>query len=492
MAARRMRTVAVPTHASATPRKVDIEAAYKGAELLGFTVTPQGERIARLLEARVPRKREPTAMYSTLSVQVGRRASKTTSIWQVILGRALTRPGYRCVTTAQTGTVASRILSTFGEVLERNGHGGYAPHGSRGTSSGDGTMRLLRNSGRERLEFENGSAVWCVPPEAGAVRSEASDDILVDEAGELDPIKGADFLDGVSPLMDTRGPLAQLIITGTPGKARLGPYWDELEAGRLGKGRHGTLNYCAADDDDPDDEGTWLRVHPGIGTLTTLETIRERRENMRGGLAAFAREYLCLWPTSATHGALDTGKWKAAGVERMPLRPPHLALGFHASKDQSVAAVVAAWRDDEDRACVEVLAYRPGVSWVADFVHDIATAARVPVAFDDIGGNVTVAADLRRRRRPATLVQLTLKEVVGACQLIADAVRERRVQHYQQPDLTSAVEAAAWRPAGRDGRAFMARPGMGDIVTLQAAAWALWAYDKTPARRGLTIVEASA
>lgn len=463
--------MARPTYASPTPAATDLTAARIGANMLGMPLTPQGERVARLLEAR----RGAGVRYDTTVVQMPRRSAKSTSIWSVLIGRAQTRPGYRCVVTAQSGTIASSIILEHGSILEARGY------------REDGTLRLYRNGGREKIEFANGSRIWVVPPEAGAVRSAAADDIVIDEAGEHEGRKGQDFLDAVRPLQDTRGPLAQLIVAGTPGRTRDGMFWSLLQTGRVKADKDlGILDYCALDDEDPDDEKVWRRVHPGIGTLTTMATIRKRRASM--DVISFAREYLCLWPTDASTGALDLASWRDAAVDFPEQRPERSVIAVDAPKEQTCCAVVEAWRDGTGTAHLEVLAFRPGVSWAAKFAHRAAQAARAPVVFDEIGGNVTIAAELRRARPSVRVEPLRTLDVGGAAQLLATEIREGRVAHFDQPDLSSAVESASWRPLGRDGRCFGRRPGFGEISPVVAGSFALWAFDKMPVRSGASRV----
>lgn len=447
-----------------------------GASMLGMPLTPQGERVARLMEAR----RGEGVRYDTCVIEMPRRAAKTTSIWSVLIGRAMTRPGYRCVVTAQSGTIASSIILEHGSILEARGY------------REDGTLRLYRNGGREKIEFANGSRVWVVPPEAGAVRSAAADDIVIDEAGEHEGEKGTQFLDAVRPLQDTRGPLAQLVIAGTPGRTRSGMFWETLQSGRSRSDKDlGILDYCARDDDDPEDEKVWRRVHPGpTSGLTPLKTIRKRRASM--DIVSFAREYLCLWPTDAATGALDLDRWVGGAAAFPDTRPSRFVIALDAPKDQTSCAVVAGWRDEDGRACFELLAFRPGVSWVAGFVHRVAREANVPVVFDEIGGNVTIAQELRRKRPGVVVVPLKMLHVGGAAQKLANEVREGRAVHFAQPDLTAAAESVSWRPLGRDGRAFGRRPGYGEISPIVAASFSLWHYDSLPERRSITIRSSAA
>jgi len=445
--------------------------------MLGLPLKAQGERVAKLLESRV----RGEALYSTVVVQMPRRATKTTSIWATIIGRAATRPGYRCVTTAQTGWMASRILLEHANAMVARG------------LEDDGTMRLYRNNGRERIEFPNGSRIWCVPPMVGSVRSAAADDILVDEAGEFEGPSGSQFLAAVRPLMDTRGPLAQLIVSGTPAKERLGMFWELLsqarseEADELGLG---LLDYSAREDEDPDDEKVWLRVHPGPSSgLTPLKVLRRRRKEL--DIVSWSREYLCVWPTDASVGALDVGAWKAAAEPFPEDRPTRSVIVVDAPKEQTSCSVVEVWRDEDGHACIEILAHRPGVSWAARFAHEAGRRLKVPVVFDEVGGNVTIAAEIRRMHPSVNVVPLTWKHVGAAAQLLATEVREGRVRHFDQPDLNNAVDSVMWRDAGRNGRAFGRRPGMAEISPIVAASLGLWHFDAMPEPQPLQIRVAS-
>lgn len=476
--------VARPTYASPTPRDVDIAAAHQGAAMLGLPLFDQGERVARLMEARD--RTGDGARYQDVVIQMPRRSTKTTSIWAVLIGRAVTRPGYRCVVTAQSANVASRILLEHAMMLLANGHCVESREKAREESAGKAV--LYRNGGREHIDWPNGSRIWVVPPDAGAVRSASADDIVVDEAGELDVQRGQDFIDGVRPLQDTRGPLAQFVLAGTPGKTRGGPFWATLQAARSRSEKTlGILDYSARDDEDPDDRKVWRRVHPGPSSklpsgraLTPMAVLEKRRRGM--DLVSFAREYLCAWPTDATTGALDVARWRDQVVEFPAERPARSVLAFDAPKEGTACAVLEVWRDEAGRACFEVLAYRPGTSWAARFIHAAARTLRAPVVFDEIGGNVAIAAEVRRMRPAVHTEPMRMLHVGGAAQLLATEVREGRVQHFDQPDLTAAVESASWRPLGRDGRAFGRRPGMSEVAPVVAASLGLWHYDQQPER----------
>lgn len=479
---------AVPRHFSEVPEDTDISEAQRGAKALGLPLLPQGINEARLLASR---DAEGGTLYKTAVIQMPRRSTKSTSIWATIIGRALSRPGYKCVTTAQTGTVASSILLEHGEMLEANGLAGYKKK-DPDEAEGNGTMRVLRNGGREKLEFANKSVIWCVPPTAAAVRSKAADDIVIDEGGEFEGGKGEEFMTGVLPLMDTRGERAQLIVAGTPGKMRTGMFWELLEAARKGDDDYlGILDYSAADTDDPEDRDVWRRVHPGPsaikpdGTpLTSMRTLERRFSQMP--LPQFAREYLCLWPQDASTTAIDMEAWDKS-ARPTPFMPDRYAWAYDCAPDGSSAALVAAWREDNGDAWFEVIDHRQGTDWLLQAVRDIQNSGQVhPVVYDRIGANMDLAMRLDSAR-PALRSQglFFMQGVVPAEAAFVRELREDRIRHSNQISLTDALRGAVWRIT-EGARLWGRKASSSDLSPAVAAALALHHYDTAVSLAGDT------
>jgi hypothetical protein len=342
---------------------------------------------------------------------------------------------------------------------------------------------VYRNGGREHLDFGNGARVWVVPPDAGAVRSAAADDIVIDEAGEHDPVKGRDFLDAVQPLMDTRGPLAQLIIAGTPGKVRAGFFWDTLEQGRAGTDRElGILDYSIRDDEDAEDRKVWRRVHPGPASKLTPMSVLERRWTKLGPVA-FSREYLCRWPFDGSTSAIDKAAWVTGAVGERAV-PDRFGLAFDVAPDGSAAALCAAWRDEDGLAYLSVLDYRFGVSWLSGVAQQVARKYRLPVRYDAIGANHGPAQEIARQRG-ANVIAGTSKDAQAASQLLVSTLTDGRLRHFGQASLNTAARIATW--SEREGGRYFGRR-QGDVSPLVAAALALYQFDAQPVRRAPVII----
>ena len=494
------------------PAGVDIEVAHAGARMLGLPLLPQGEQVATLLEAR-NRRRPDEALHTTALVQMPRRSTKTTSIFETLLGRCETRPGHRVVITAQSGNIASAILREHAMLLLARGRAVE----SRRRHRKPGRIVYYANGGRERLEwpatdaegrpvdvssddFDDldedeldgvrlGSQMWVVPPDPGAVRSRASDDIWVDEAGELRGNKGHDLLVGVLPLMDTRGPLAQLIISGTPGPLREGMFWDLIVEARAG-GRFapGLLDYSAPDDKPVDlesyvrDPRLWRKVHPGVASgLTTRKVLEERLYRL--GPEKFAREYLCMWPLNAGSAAIDVDAWKGGALpEHVQLAlPDRFGLAFDVAPDGSTAALAAAWRDEAGVARVGIVEYRSGTAWLAPVAHAVARKYRMPLRYDGIGANHGPAGEVGRLRG-VTLKAGQLKDSAAAAQLLVSELAGGTLEHFDQPTLNAAVEGAGWRQL-EGARVFGRRISSADVSPVVAASLALYQYDQLPVRQ---------
>lgn len=437
----------------------------------GHVVQPQQVAVSDTLTAGRPR----TAFL------LPRRSSKTTSLVAVALGRAWHREDYRVgILTLTSGKAGrARFLKDVAPALDRIG-------ASISEDKRDWPYKVVRSAGQERVEFKasGGSVSWL--SSIDDLRGEAFDLIILDESQAADPEKAAEVIAAALPTLDTR-PGAQIAVAGTAGLYRVGNLlWQWLEDGRAGKA--GILEYAVPTDIPVDVWEEWetlepyiVAAHPGIGTLTTLEAIRSNYDAL--GRDQFSREY-GGWFGAIGEGAgvLNAQTFAEAGMDGVPEVPEHFAMAAHPAFFQGFSAIVAAWRDEDGKACGYVLDHRPGTTWLAEATASKARQHNIPVIYDGGSSPMRVETEAMARMTPKPRLEAqTFANVTTAAALLVKEVNNGNARHWRQPALVDAARIAVRRTAGASWA--LGRPPKdndADISALEAWALALRYYDENP------------
>ncbi|MFC8038621.1 hypothetical protein ACFUOZ_04640 [Paenarthrobacter sp. NPDC057355] len=417
--------------------------------------------VARVLEAK---DEDGEFLYPEVVIQIPRRATKTTTITNVLLGRCFSIPGYKVVQTGQDGARARQAFNNMASALEY----AYPDEATR-------PFRYYRANGTERLVWDNGSVWWVVPPQARAFRGASANVIWADEAGEYDAAITAQLIEGALPLLDTVKN-SQVIISGTSPATREGLLWDYLVTGRKGTEGIGIVDFSMRPDDDPTDEDVWYRVHPGLAAgLTSIKTIRKRFETMK--LISFQREYLCADPQAANIAAIDPEDWLATQVDKMPEIPRgNFTLSYDVHPDGQSAAIALAYYTEAGLPHIQIVDYRAGFSWVpGELAKWMKEHRGLEVVFDSIGHNNAVFQTVQRMRGVPSqgLRPITMKDSSGGVSLLTGAIADRAIVHAEDRDLDAAVEGANFRFVN-DSRLFGRRTSLEDVSPLVACANALY------------------
>lgn len=464
---------------------------------------PQQLLIADALNART----------SIDAVEVPRRGTKTTTILAWCLGRCISRPRYKITYSAQTGAAGVANLDEWArETLDRVNppDDEDVPPWLRGErrkpaaqrraealfgdevipferpATGGRGFRILRGNTKAGIYFDNLSSFVVLRPEAKAYRGKAGDVSWIDEAQEVDPTDGAALLAGILPLQDTR-PDSKIVVSGTAGEQRDGPLWETLVQLRSEAEGVGGVDFAAPEDTpwsviENEDEAIALlkRVHPGIGTLTTEDKMRERWRKLPR--PEWAREYLSLWPETYGERAVPAEWWAATEKGKRPPRPRRVAFAYAIKPGGSVAAIVAAWRDTKRRAVIEVVDHRSGTLWLPKRLQEL--SRKYPgctIAYDDIGeGKATAGESARLRPKPRLKMQTYSDTAAGGVQFLRDLERGTLIHFTGQTGLDTAVERAAKRYVRQDEKVWLFTPmERGDDITcLDAAVRALRNWDQ--------------
>jgi hypothetical protein len=396
-------------------------------------------------------------LYPLAVVLLPRQTGKTTMVMDLAIGRGLAKPDYRAAYAAQTGHVTTERMQ------ERMLELGEGPLASR--------LRLRRSQGTERITLPARSYLKAFPPLPGALRSNALDLVIVDEAQEHGTVLGEQLDLTIHPTFTTR-PRRQLIVIGTAGTDASDYLRRYLAAARDALPGYAVVEYGAQPGEDTDDEQVWLLRHPGLSCgLTDVDALRTARAAM--GPAGFGREFFNLWSRTRDR-VIDPEDW--AAVQDPATEPAgRLCFGFDVLTDRAGACIVVA--DDTGR--IEVIAQASDTTWLVPRLRELQAAHRAPIACDRWGASGPAVDELERAGADLTL--MTTGDVGNAAATMLDGILRRTIRVRPSPVLDEAVAGAAQRAlADTGGFAWSRRASAAPVAALIAASNALWGAQHNP------------
>lgn len=488
-----------------------------GLELVDLDDAAELARLRAMIPPRKPLQPQQllladalNAVHDTYVVEIVRRAAKTTTILCWVLGRCECRPGYQVTFSAQSGVKGSARLREWARQLDviNPDEDSDLPPWLRGKArkpsrqlalfgddfapalaSGRRGFRIMLGEVGKGIYWDNGSSLLVLKPDASAYRGEAADVSWIDEAQEIDPDEGADLMAGIVPLQDTKDGAA-IVLSGTAGEARIGPFWELVERLRKG-GAIGGVDFCAdeeteferIDNANPDNEEyameLLVQVHPGVDTLTTLDKMRKNWRNLP--TPQWAREYLSLWPETFGTRVIPADVWSDAGLDKKLSIPARVAFGMAIHPGGSVAAIVAAWRNSRGVAYVEVVEHRQSTAWLPKRAQELCAKYRgSTIAYDDIGEGAASATEMLMMRPKPRLRVITYRQQSAGCVQILRDLERGKLKHFNQVNLDDAAQRAAKREVKGDSGLWLwgITASGGDITTLNAATTALRNWDQ--------------
>lgn len=477
-----------PLHVSELSDSQELRAEFvRGAELLGLGKRRMPELLPQMLLVADAINAGPRFM----GILMPRRSSKTTSLFCIAMGRIASRPGYLISYAMMTTATKARLR--FRQDIVNPLEALFPDKASRpfkiNLAGGSESVTWFHPDGEH-------SVLQFVAPKGEAFRSDAWDLILLDEAGEASVEMGEDVMSGALATMDTR--LGSTLITaGTAGEFREGnALWDTLEDGRLGRNRTGIVEYAAPSDTSVRDIEDWdkakeilLKAHPGIGTLTDIETMESNYLKLRP--EQFLREYVSIFGKLGGSSFIDYQRWlELASTDATPSPPAHFRMAFAVHKNQTSASIVAAWRVD-GVVHLGVLAHREGVAWLKAEYLRLARKYRVPVVADKGESVSLVEIQKLEKARPKPQFETYDWNAVStaAASLLAE-IDAGTVVHHPHDALNEAVRVATKRGT-RDSKKWAFGRGLdetNDITALEAASLALRAYDNAKPKVPVQII----
>jgi len=234
------------------------------------------------------------------------------------------------------------------------------------------------------------------------------------------------------------------------------------------------------------DQENWTATNPSLGCdRLTLEAIRREFAGM--SKADFARERLGIWPRYAGGGSgvIDPAVW-ATILDEASRRHGEVALAVDVTPLRDHACISIFGLREDGLGHTQTVTYGEGVDWVVAKLVELKRVLNpVAIGLDPKGGAASLLGELKAVgiRPPqdpefpqrGDLALPMAHEVAQATGQYIDAVRQKKLRHIGQSELTSAVANAKLRPLA-DAVAWGRKQSDVDISPLVSATLARWAY----------------
>jgi hypothetical protein len=407
--------------------------------------------------------------YALVVVTVPRQSGKTVITGGVLDHRAMITPRARCYFTMQTAKDAvDWLINEHWPLL-----GPFA-----------NAVTLRRQAGSEHVCYEHsGGLIRPFPPNPTGLHGKTSDLVVVDECWAFDILRGQQIDQAVVPTQATK-PNAQVFKVSTAGDSTSAWWLGTVETGRAAVAADrldgvAYFEWSCPDELDPTEPESWPLYHPAYGRTIHEPSMRAALDML--GPDEFARAYGNKW-VAVIARVIPLGAWRMAADEDAPMPTVgRVALGFDVAVDRSDGAIVAAWRDADGTAHLEVADYRSGVGWLPGRLAELRSRWEPRALAYDAGGPALDVADVVERggSKPDGLAP---REYAAACVSLLEALCSAppSVRVRPHPALDTAAGGAARRALG-DAWVWGRRQSAVSIAPLTAATVALWAYDHAPA-----------
>ena len=430
---------------SATPKTAmarhDLKSLQATTHLLGRKLWPWQAETARVaLERKNGRWR-----YPIVTVCVPRQSGKTTLVGLLAIHRCLDNEEQRVSYTAQTRMDAVGRFRDFCRLLRRSPLTELS-NSVRNVNEHVWDYKIKLGVGNEMIEFRNGSTMQVFAPNEDSLHGSVNDLVIFDEARFLDELAGRALMSAALPTMATRNGQLWIISTGGGPESRF--LAGELERSRAEVGnpdsRRAHFEYgISGDVADFELLAKVWEAHPAAGQDggPNFDAFAVAADAMPP--AQFAHEYGNRWRSPDESRLIPLGRWQSAIWAQRP--DGDLFLGVDVALDRSSAAIVCC-----AGGVVDLLEFRPGVTWLADRVVTLVESMNAEsVWIDPLGPSGATAVELQARL-PATHTVST-REITAACAQFEDSVLVTPPQlgHVRNDALDLAVARAAHRTIGQ-------------------------------------------
>lgn len=308
---------------------------------------------------------------------------------------------------------------------------------------------VRRTNGQEAILLTNGGSVEFVARSRGSGRGFTVDVLVLDEAQELTD----EQLEALMPTISA-APLGdpQIVLTGTPPPP--GSPGEVFVRTRKRAHDGDSPRLCwhewSIDSDDVDvhDRQVWAEVNPALGFRLLATTIEDELETL--SLDGFLRERLGLWVEQGVDAVISETLWAECATTTPPTEG-RVGYGLDMTPDRLSLSISAVRVADDGSVHGETVKHGSaayGTSWAVDWLAERWQKA-TSVVVDAQSPAMSLVHELEKRGVRVTVTGS--RDMVKACGMFLDAVRDGTFTHFDQPVLNVAALAATKRAIGQAG-----------------------------------------
>lgn len=432
--------------------------------LLGFDPMPwqdwAADVIGEIREDGLPR-------WPMIVISVPRQSGKSALMMAVCVHRILTKMNGRVWYTAQTGAdAADQWRENLDKVNQSQIKGLFT------SRKANGSQVLISRATGGRFSPH--------PPTEEKLHGKQSDLNIIDEGWAFDDAEAAGLMQAIVPTQATR-PGAQVIVVSTMGTAQSTWFHGLVDRARAGDPGIAMLDWGVAPGDDATDLEVISAAHPAYGFTVDMQSLEDARAQL-GASAEFARGYGNR-ATGSMERLIPIEAWQA--VQSDDAIPPDARVSLAAAIDidRTQGAIAAAWIDESGDPMLEIIDVRPGTSWLAERLKQLAAGHAIAgVMVDQVGPAGPLYDELERSARPGDpleLLKISARDLTSSSAELYDRLLTGRVKIRPDRDLDLAAEIVTRRRLG-DAWTWSRRGSAGSIAALEAATLAMYAASHQP------------
>lgn len=419
-------------------------------------------------------------------ISICRQVGKTFTVGSMLVALCILFPGLKAVWTAHRTRTSDETFKSLQGMVKRKK---IAPF----------VLAVRQANGQQEISFLNGSRILFGARESGFGRGFDDVDVLVFDEAQILTSKA---LDDMVPATNV-SPNPLILMMGTPPKPS-----DPSEAfsTRRQEALSGLsedmlfVEFSADTKADPDDRAQWRRGNPSYPHRTP-ETAMLRMKRQLGD-ESFCREGLGIWDSPTTE-KLWTVVDKQAWLDLAAVQSPddgRRAYSLDMSPDRSRIAISVAVRPDLGPVHVECVFHQetaarmPGGKSAQEFALDWLAErwpASTAVVVDRYSNAMSLVPELEARHVRVTVTD-AVGDMVRACGMFVDAVRDGELTHFDQEPLNTALAGAKKRDIGQAGGWGWNRKDpsvdLTPLVTVTLALYGVMTSKRVPGRKSKAVV----